>query len=78
MPIWIPSAAFTHYNTPLVTGGAVRGSAVFWTGGTMFQHFELDGRMVSELSRDELLLYRLGKAARISEGIARFPRRSVE
>ncbi|KAH9923082.1 uncharacterized protein B0H18DRAFT_847485, partial [Fomitopsis serialis] len=40
VPIWIPSAAFTHYNTPLVTEGATRGSAVFWTGGTMFQYHE--------------------------------------
>ncbi|KAH9924809.1 uncharacterized protein B0H18DRAFT_877739 [Fomitopsis serialis] len=78
VPIWLPSAAFTHYNTPLMTEGATRGSAVFWTGGTMFQHRELGGRMVSELAPDELLLYRSGRAQRIADGIARFPMRSVE
>ncbi|TFY54663.1 hypothetical protein EVJ58_g8724 [Rhodofomes roseus] len=77
IPFWLPSAAFTHYNTPLVTEGAVRGSAVFWTGGTMFQHRELGGRMVSELSPDELTEYRSSRTSRIVEGIARFPRRPV-
>ncbi|KAH9922190.1 uncharacterized protein B0H18DRAFT_521974 [Fomitopsis serialis] len=76
VPLWIPSAAFTHYNTALVTGGAWRGSAVFWTGGTMFQYHELGGRMVSELSVTERSEYQAARDSRIAAGIARFPERS--
>ncbi|KAH9936454.1 uncharacterized protein B0H18DRAFT_868479, partial [Fomitopsis serialis] len=77
VPLLIPSAAFTHYNTPLVTEGARRGSAVFWTGGTMFQYRELDGRMVSELTSAERDQYHLGRVSRIAAGIARFPERNI-
>lgn len=77
VPIWIPSAAFTHYNTPLVTEGACRGSAVFWTGGTLFQFHALGGRMVSELNAAERRQYHSERNSRIATGIARFPERSL-
>ncbi|GBE89790.1 hypothetical protein SCP_1701150 [Sparassis crispa] len=72
VPVFIPSAMFTHYNTILISKG-MRGSLVFWTGGSIFQWVELGGKMVSELSGPEHEVYIKGLAARILAGLARFP-----
>ncbi|KAL6300926.1 hypothetical protein BKA93DRAFT_739538 [Sparassis latifolia] len=72
VPVFIPSALFTHYNTVLISKG-MRGSLVFWTGGSIFQWVELGGQMVSDLSEAEREAYVNGVAARISAALARFP-----
>ncbi|KAI0368677.1 hypothetical protein BV20DRAFT_947663, partial [Pilatotrama ljubarskyi] len=72
VPIFIPSANFTHYNTTLLSMG-VRGSVVLWTHGSLFQYSDLGGRTVRSLSEAERAHYHSSLPERIAEGVSRFP-----
>ncbi len=72
IPAFIPSALFTHCNTPLVTNRS-RGSVVLWTNASIFQYYDLDCRSVNDLSPQEKAAYDAAVQARITRGIERFP-----
>lgn len=73
IPIWIPSALYSHYNTILV-GMGVRESFVAWTGGPVFQWFDLGGRSVNSLTVSEKQEYLASMPFRIAQGLCRFPK----
>ncbi|KAJ7108451.1 hypothetical protein C8R43DRAFT_905355 [Mycena crocata] len=74
-PIFCPSALYTHYNTKLVSFG-MRGSVVGWTGASVFQWVDLEGRAVSELTPEQYEEYRANLKERVQKGFERFPRRN--
>ncbi|EIN05705.1 hypothetical protein PUNSTDRAFT_73904 [Punctularia strigosozonata HHB-11173 SS5] len=69
VPIFFPSALYTHYNTELINYG-VRGSFVAWTSGMIFQYVDLNFRAVKDLSKQEEKDYRVSVKARIDAGLA--------
>ncbi|KII88037.1 hypothetical protein PLICRDRAFT_30502 [Plicaturopsis crispa FD-325 SS-3] len=73
MPIFFPSALYTHYNTALV-GLGMRGSIVAWTGASIFQWVELGGKAVSELNEGEKSHYAASADERYSAGFSFFPK----
>jgi hypothetical protein len=76
VPIFFPSALFTHYNTRLISMG-MRGSISAWTGASVFQWAELGGRAVSQLTQEEQRAYIRAQKDRLAAGFARFPRIDV-
>ncbi|KAI0039262.1 hypothetical protein FA95DRAFT_1504409 [Auriscalpium vulgare] len=72
IPILIPSAMYTHYNT-LLTKAGVRQSFTAWTGGPVVQWADLNGRSVSQLSKKEHEQYASSLPMRLAEGLALFP-----
>lgn len=75
VPIWVPSAMYTHYNTELKKMG-MRQSLVAWTGAPIFQWKDLDGRALAKLSPSEKAEYVASLPRRIAEGLTLFPLRS--
>ncbi|KAG8938452.1 hypothetical protein FRC04_008588 [Tulasnella sp. 424] len=73
VPLFLPSAIFTHYNTRIVGGDEQRGSLVFWTSGQLFQWVDLRGRCESDLSADELEEWVKGRQGRLRAAFGRFP-----
>ncbi|KAI0056513.1 hypothetical protein BV25DRAFT_1813952, partial [Artomyces pyxidatus] len=73
VPIFIPSAMYTHYNTALAAIG-VRESFVAWTGAAVAQWVDLGGRAVNELSKAEKADYLRNLAMCLADGLALFPR----
>lgn len=72
IPIWVPSAMYTHYNTLLREKG-MRQSLVAWTGAPIFQWKDLGGRSVSRLTAAEKADYIASLPRHIAEGLACFP-----
>lgn len=72
VPIFIPSAVFTHWNTAMEKAG-VRGSIVYWTGAALFQWLQLGFRSLKSLSKNEHALYKATMPQLLREGISRFP-----
>lgn len=75
VPIWVPSAMYTHYNTELTKMG-MRKSLVAWTGAPIFQWEDLGGRPLTRLSVSEKAAYVASLPRRIAEGLSLFPFRS--
>lgn len=76
IPILIPSACFTHYNTILEEAG-VRNSFTAWTDGSIFLWRDLNGRSFSDVSVDEQRDFKRSMAERVARGFDLFPKRSV-
>ena len=72
VPIFIPSAIFTHWNTQL-EGLGVRGSVVYWSGASLLQWAQLGYRALKTLSEEEASLWRASAQSRLKEGLDRFP-----
>lgn len=66
--VFIPSAIVTHGNTA-VAPGETRRSLTLYTAGALFRWVDADGRMLNELSRDELASFR---DIRIGQAVRRF------
>lgn len=74
IPVFIPSALVTHWNSRIIGPREYRGSLVYWMSGALVRYMELEGRKVSDLERQERSNYENGRAARVKEGMDLFPR----
>lgn len=72
IPLFIPSALYSHYNTELCDMG-FRESFVAWIGGPVFQWADLGGCSLSSLSPAEMAAYLESLPSRIAQGLASFP-----
>ncbi|KAI1792027.1 hypothetical protein LXA43DRAFT_855745, partial [Ganoderma leucocontextum] len=68
VPVFIPSAVFTHRNTSLAPG-SFRGSIVLWSNGSLFQYFDLGGRSVNSLTLAEKHDYLAGASSRLQQAL---------
>ncbi|KAJ7635219.1 hypothetical protein FB45DRAFT_1057115 [Roridomyces roridus] len=74
MPIFFPSALYTHYNSKLITDG-MRGSIVAWTGAAMFQYVDMGCRTVAQLTGAEYAAHKATLKERVLNRFDMFPRR---
>lgn len=69
IPIFIPSALITHWNSKIVGPNEYRGSIVYWLSGALVRYMELNGRKVGDLEGEEKRAYHKGAQARLAKAL---------
>ena len=72
VPVLIPSALVTHYNTAMQDAG-IRMSFTAWSAGSLFQWVDLGNQPLCALSQSEQAEEHARIPQKILEGLERFP-----